>query len=223
LRLFSQLGIPGELHLMSQSPKGMLAQLASFRPGDSTRAHYDAWADEYERDLVEKYGYSAHVIGAKAFAEANADRGQSVIDVGCGTGLVGVELRRHGFTLVDGLDISQEMMAKALDKKVYRRLIAGDVMAGTGIDGGAYDAAICVGSCAPGHLGPAALREIARMVKSGGSIVIFMNAAPFRDEDYASYIDRLVDEGVWTVEAIETMNYMAELDRPGKLIRARRS
>jgi predicted TPR repeat methyltransferase len=203
--------------------KDMLAALRVFQPGDSTEAHYDAWAGSYDRDLVDSYGYSAHVAGASAFAEANADRRISVIDVGCGTGLVGVELRRHGFTVIDGLDVSRDMMAKAAEKNIYRQLIPGNLMSGTSIADGAYDAAICVGAFGPGHLGPAALGRIIRMVSSGGCIVIFMNAAPYAAEDYETHINRLAHEGAWVVEAIETMNYMSQLDRPGKLIRAHRA
>jgi len=204
----------------------MLGALRDFRPGDSTQAHYDAWAADYDRDLLERCGYSAHVIGANAFAAVNPDRHLRIIDIGCGTGLVGVELRRHGFTQVDGLDISADMLSQAATKQVYGQLLAGDVMAGTRLTDGAYltdgvyEAAICVGSFAPGHLGPSALAEIARLVRRGGSIVIFMNAAPYVAEDYACTIERLETDGVWRVERIESMNYMAALDRPGKLIQA---
>ncbi len=208
---------------MHPPEKDMLAALGDFRPGDSTEAHYDVWAENYDRDLVTKYGYSAHLIGAEAFAAANADRGLCVIDIGCGTGLVGVELRRHGFVRIDGLDISRDMLAKARAKQVYRQLITGDVMSGTTLEDGAYEAAICVGSFAPGHLGPAALREITRVVRSGGSIVIFMNAAPYAAEGYENHVRELESKGIWVVESIEKRNYMSSVDRPGILIRAHRA
>ena len=79
-------------------------------------------------------------------------------------------------------------------------------------------AAVCAGSFAPGHLAPLALREIIRMVRPGGVIVVFMNGAPFVADDYAGFITRLADEGLWRVGRIEAMNYMSALDRPGRLI-----
>jgi SAM-dependent methyltransferase len=208
---------------MSPPEQDMLAALQSFQPGDSTLAHYDAWAADYERDLLERCGYTAHLIGANAFAAANAARDLHVIDIGCGTGLVGAELRRLGFTQVDGLDISPGMLAHAATKRAYRQLLTGNVMTGTGLADGAFDAAICVGSFAPGHLGPAALAEIARLVRPRGPIVIVMNAVPYDAEGYAGTIDSLVAAGVWRVERIESINYMTAFDRPGKLIQARRT
>jgi len=201
----------------------MLAALHAFKPGDSSRAHYDAWAADYDRDLLERCGYSAHVIGADAFAAGNSDRSLRIIDIGCGTGLVGMELRRHGFSVVDGLDISADMLAQAAAKQVYRQLLTGNVMAGTSLADGSYQAAICVGSFAPGHLGPAALAEIARLVEPGGPIVIFMNAAAYVAENHAAMIGRLAAERVWQVERIDSMNYMSAFDRPGMLIQARRT
>ena len=208
---------------MTDRTRDMLAALRDFQPGDSTQAHYDAWAADYDRDLLQRCGYSAHVSAANAFAAACHDRDRSIIDIGCGTGLVGAELRAHGYRNLDGLDISADMLAQAAAKQVYRQLLSGNVMSGTGIADGSYDAAICVGSFAPGHLGPAALAEIARVVRSGGPIVIFMNAAPYEAENYAASIEQLVTAGVWRIERIASMNYMAALDRPGRLIEARRA
>ena len=201
----------------------MLSKLSQFKPGDKTDKHYDAWATTYEQDLLNNVGYSAHILGAKAFADACPVRSATVVDIGCGTGLVGVELNRLGFSIIDGLDISPEMMAIAQEKSVYRKLIAGDMNNGVDVPDGQYDAAICVGSFAPGHLAPTCLPEIIRLVKSGAPIVIFMNAAPYAAEHYEDHIHSLEIKGLWSVKSIDTVNYMSALDRPGKLIIAARS
>ena len=58
--------------------------------------HYDSWAKKYEKELLEDYGYCAHRIGSEAFANYERRKSCEVIDVGCGTGLVGEELKLLG-------------------------------------------------------------------------------------------------------------------------------
>ena len=67
--------------------------------------------------------------------------------------------------------------------------------------------------------------DIIRLIKMSvpnAAIVIFMNAEPFEAQNYMLTIKRLSDAGLWTVEQLEDHNYMAKLDRPGKLIVGRR-
>ena len=56
--------------------------------GDSKEV-YDDWAPTYERNLQEDYGYIAPRLAADAFAEFCADKDTRLLDLGCGTGLVG--------------------------------------------------------------------------------------------------------------------------------------
>eukprot|EP01035_Chromulina_nebulosa_P052481 gene52481-71581_t len=99
------------------------------------------------------------------------------------------------------------MMAIAKEKSVYRHLIGGDMNAGVEVADKEYDAAICIGSFAPGHLAPTCLPEIIRLVKPGALIVIFMNAVPYAAEGYEGHIRALETQGLWTVKSIET-NFM---------------
>ncbi len=77
---------------------------------------FDDYADRFETALVEKLDYKvpgrlAALIEAKGRAHyAHA------IDLGCGTGLMGVELRARVDHL-EGYDLSANMLAKAEDKR----------------------------------------------------------------------------------------------------------
>ena len=66
------------------------------------RERYDIWADLVLRAV---YGESAP-----------AASGVRVLDVGCGTGMTTVELRRRGFDVV-GCDISAEMLRQAIGRE----------------------------------------------------------------------------------------------------------
>ncbi|MER9826714.1 methyltransferase domain-containing protein, partial [Mesorhizobium sp. M0115] len=97
--------------------------------GDIGRlAHfYRGWASAYELD-VGRDGYCgpmivAELAGAVQTAYLANERAAIVIlDAGCGTGLVGVELKRLGYELIDGFDLSREMAEKARQTRAYRHV-----------------------------------------------------------------------------------------------------
>ena len=68
-----------------------------------------------------------------------------ILDVACGTGVVGQELREAGYTKVDGLDPSQGYlngaMAKGIFRRVYKAFIDPDTP--TSIPDCSYDAILC--------------------------------------------------------------------------------
>ena len=191
--------------------------------GDDAHEVYEAWAPSYENDLVGGYGYTAHRIAVAAMAAALPDRAASILDIGCGTGLVAVELAARGFTTVDGLDASPRMLERARAKGVYRDLIEGDLRRPDVVDSGRYDAVIAVGVFGGGHVGPEDLECFARPVRAGGAIVLYANGIPWVADDYPSHLRRLEENGVWTVRRTEESNYMDRIERPGWLVVARRA
>jgi ubiquinone/menaquinone biosynthesis C-methylase UbiE len=208
---------------MSKKQIAVLDKLAEYEAAKrSTQPLYDEWSQTYEQDLVGNLGYTGHLIAAKALASVTPNKAASIIDICCGTGLVGQELKALGYTHIDGIDISEEMLNVARPKAIYGKLVSGDLIKTTVIEAGAYQAAVCAGSFAPGHLGPECFPEIIRMVQPGSPIVIFMNGAHFVEDGYQAHIDRLAQSGVWTVIEIKAFNYMSALDRPGRLIVARK-
>ena len=89
------------------------------------------------------------------------------MDAGAGTGQVGVELHKFGFTTIDALDISPGMLNEAKKKNVYKKFICA-ALGGQQIpeiETGEYDVFICVGVFAIAHVPTVALIEIMRMVR----------------------------------------------------------
>ena len=208
---------------MSNKPSNVLKKLAEYEAANiSTQPLYDEWSQTYEQDLVGNLGYTGHLIAARALAEFAPDKTASIIDIGCGTGLVGQTLKALDYGHIDGIDFSEEMLNVARPKAIYQRLVSGDLMKKTVIETNAYQAAVCAGSFAPGHLGPECYPEIIRLVAPGSPIVIFMNGAHFVEDDYQSHIDRLEQSKVWKIVEIKAFNYMSAVERPGRLIVTRK-
>ncbi|OZM72196.1 SAM-dependent methyltransferase [Amycolatopsis antarctica] len=155
---------------------------------------YDEWAGDYERDTVGGMGYAAPVVAAARLAEL-VPAGSSVLDAGCGTGLVGSELGRLGFGTIDGLDLSVEMLAEAAVKGVYRSLRKADLTGGVPAGHGPYEAVICVGTFTYGHFGPAVLDELLRPLVPGGVLVATVLDDAWQAMGFAGHVDALRASG----------------------------
>lgn len=208
--------------MSKKRPSGALATVSSQDGYVNPKKVYDDWSASYDSDLIDEYGYVAPQMAADEFARRVPNKTSTIIDLGCGTGLAGRELRRRGYYRVDGADISTGMLAQARRHGVYRQLFAADLTQRTSIPDATYDAVISVGAFGNGHLKAAALPHFIRLVKPGGFLVIYLNARPFIAEDYARSLHELARAGHCHIKKIEASNYMKALDRPGRLVVAQR-
>ncbi|ASW05488.1 methyltransferase domain-containing protein [Rhizobium sp. 11515TR] len=89
---------------------------------------FDDYADRFETSLVEKLGYSVPGKLATQIAETAGipKHFRLAIDLGCGTGLLGPEIRARVDRL-EGYDLSKGMLAKAGEKGVYDHLGQADL------------------------------------------------------------------------------------------------
>ena len=73
---------------------------------------------------VQDLSYVGPVVAADQLIKYLKDFGYnndvSILDLGCGTGLVGEQLYKHGYKNIDGLDCCQELLKVAETKSVYR-------------------------------------------------------------------------------------------------------
>ena len=201
-----------------KKPSGKLAKVSGNSSEINSKVLYDEWAGDYNRDLINEYGYIAPSITVNKFNILHPNKNIKIIDVGCGTGLVGKELSKLGYLNVDGYDISPEMLKIAKKLGVYKELKQTDLNKRPFTPTKSYDALICVGSFGYGALDPKAIKNLVALVRSGGMVFIFMNSEPFNSKNYQEYILKLEKQSLWSVKSIDEYNYMNKLNRPGKLI-----
>lgn len=98
-----------------------------------------------------------------------ANKNIKILDAGAGTGLIGEMLAKQGYTNVDGLDISQEMLKVAAKKNVYKRLICAPLTEANieDIQTAEYDVVVCAGTIVYGQVKASALDECVRHVRPG--------------------------------------------------------
>ncbi|WP_026381748.1 class I SAM-dependent DNA methyltransferase [Afifella pfennigii] len=173
---------------------------------DKTRNVYADWAKSYDKDTIAGMGYVAPDIAAAALASRVADDAL-ILDAGCGTGLVGEALSRHGVTAIDGLDLSEEMLQVAAEKSVYRNLAVADLTAPLPIAPDTYDAAISVGVFTSGHVGPDAIADLARVVKPGAPIVLTVHENVWEADLYPEYLSDMEAGGQLRIDEVVEAPY----------------
>jgi predicted TPR repeat methyltransferase len=90
---------------------------------------FDYYAADFENSLLNKLEYKIPAIMARIILKNNnySSLG-SVLDLGCGTGLFGAEIKKFCEHLV-GIDLSEKMLKKAEEKNVYDKLVKEDIVA----------------------------------------------------------------------------------------------
>ena len=149
---------------------------------------YRDWAGDYDRDVAGTLKFIGGERIAQLLAEHVADRRARIIDLGCGTGLVGQALKAHGFSRVDGLDLSPDMLAVARRKAVYAATFEADLLAPLDLPDGAYDGAISAGTFTTGHVDASALPEVLRIVRPGGLLACVVADAVWREGGFADVL-----------------------------------
>jgi SAM-dependent methyltransferase len=203
---------------VGENSDDILNRVSHLEDGDSSRDIYDDWSRSYDDHLIDEFGYISPEIAAQALSDAIDAPKVTIIDYGCGTGLVGQALNQQGFTTIDGIDISQGMLDQARRKQVYRSLIRGDLTQRVALEDRTYDAATCIGSMGAGHVGAQHLPELLRPLKPAGLFVVIMNGSYFESGGFEQAFRQMESAGLWRVQRLEEFNYMTELDRPGWLL-----
>ena len=87
-------------------------------PSAFVSALFDQYAPRFDRELVEKLGYRVPDAIAAMLADHGRNSFAHVVDLGCGTGLMGERLRA-GASFIEGHDLSEGMLARARAKGIY--------------------------------------------------------------------------------------------------------
>lgn len=170
---------------------------------EANRELYASWADTYESVFLAEndYEYHRHVAAAFRDAQVSLDTLDGpVLDAGCGTGVVGAELARLGVGVIDGIDISPEMLAKAASKThdgspTYRQLFEADLTGPINLADDAYAGVVSAGAFTHGHLGPETIRELLRVARPGARCSLGINSAHFEELGFGDWLARRETEG----------------------------
>ena len=154
--------------------KGFLDKAYGARDTESTRKLYDDWSASYEAEVADN-GYATPGRCAEALAGCMGDLDLPVLDFGCGTGLSGLALKLAGFTTIDGLDLSAEMLRGAAEKGIYRELGQVDADPSLGHEPGDYAAVAAIGVIGAGAAPIELFDTLMDGLAKGGKFVFSFN------------------------------------------------
>lgn len=169
---------------------------------------YKDWASDYDADTVDAFGYVAHIESAKALDKVMTDKKARILDAGAGTGLVGEELKKMGYSKMDALDYSREMLDEAGKKGVYGELIQADMSHPLDIKDNIYDAVVCTGTFTFGHVDANAFDELVRITRPGGMICFTIREGAYEEYGYRKRMIDLEKKNAWELLSMVDTDYL---------------
>lgn len=163
--------------------KKFLNQVYTPHGTNGTRQLYNDWSATYDAEIAEN-GYATPGRCAAALARFTTDFNAPILDFGCGTGLSGLALKLAGFTVIDGMDLSPDMLALAAEKGIYRRL---DVVPGNApppIEPNTFSAIAAIGVIGVGAAPASVLDDLMTALPRGGKCVFSFNDHTLEDPIY---------------------------------------
>jgi SAM-dependent methyltransferase len=170
----------------------------SARNNDELRERYDAWAKDYEIDLIEAFGRVVHDPFIDAVVKYVV-RQAHILDAGAGTGLVGQYLSQLGYHNLTAIDFSTGMLDQARQKHVYTALyqmVLGEPLA---FPDSYFEAVICSGVFTIGHAPACAFDELIRVTRPGGYILFTLRPDFYAGSEFKQKLPALATAGQLTV------------------------
>lgn len=159
-----------------------------------TQTLYADWAADYDADMGAT-GYATPVRLALALRQAGANVAKPVLDYGCGTGLCGLALKSVGFDVVDGTDISPQMLAQAEAKGAYRQVWLSQVGSMGHIHAGDYPILTACGVVSLGAAPAEVLDMLVGALGPAGLLAFSYNDATLQDASYMDTLNRILTSG----------------------------
>ena len=171
--------------------------------------YYKEWSkkNKYNKEMIE-LNYTAPKETVTVFKKYQSNKNIKILDAGCGTGLVGAELKKFNYTNIDGVDLSKDLL-NLTPKSYYNNLEQVDLNKPLKIKSNIYDAVMCVGTFTFGHVKSPALDGFIRITKNKGLICFTINEGIYEDYGFDKKIKQLSDNKLWKVLEFFKSDYIA--------------
>ena len=170
--------------------------------------YYQDWTDnnKYNKDMVD-WNYTAPQETVSVLRKYTLNKNSKILDAGCGTGLVGIELKKYDYSNIEGVDFSQHML-DLVPPDIYKKIKKIDLNKPLEFEANIFDVIMCVGTFTYGHVKPQALDELIRITKNKGLICFTINEGIYEEYGFDNKIKELSDNKLWNVKEFFKSNYI---------------
>ena len=161
---------------------------------NDSRELYASWASTYDNE-VQKNGYVTPERVAKALKDIVTNQSEVILDYGCGTGLSGSALQAVGFTNIDGLDVSQEMITLAGKKSIYKKLTVFDPSTKIPVHADQYKIITAIGVIGAGAAPLEVFDNLFSLLPPSGLFAFSFNDHTLSDPNYEGKVKQCLSSG----------------------------
>ena len=197
---------------IAQKDVGNKIPIYKLKTTDEVMKYYDEWGikNKYDQDMVD-WNYTGPKETVATFIKYAKDKNIKILDAGCGTGLVGIELKKHNYLNIDGMDLSKKLL-DLVPQGYYQNLNQVDLNKKIQSEDNSYDAVMCVGTFTFGHVKPNALEEFIRITKNNGLICFTINEGIYEEYGFDKKINELNEKKLWQMKEFFKSDYIASKD-----------
>ena len=175
--------------MTQKTAKDLLEGAYALANPDDNVAYYSDFAAIYDDSFATEMGYQSPRLIAAYLSEVIGTQAK-IADIGCGTGLVADHLAGH---IIDGYDISPEMIDAACTKNTYRRFYRADLTRDLSDLPNDYDALVSAGTFTMGHLNADDLIGLLDLLRQGAWVAITISKTHFDNADFGTRLEQTVD------------------------------
>ena len=179
---------------------------------DKVLKYYDDWAKNarFNQDMID-WKYTAPVNTVQLIDKYINDKNIKILDAGCGSGLVGIELKKRGYVNIHGVDFSKSML-NLIPNNIYQTVELIDLNEPLKYNDNNFDVIICVGTFTYGHVKAHALDEFIRVTNKNGYICFTINEGIYMEYKFDKKINELSKNKSWKVIYLSKSSYIVNKD-----------
>lgn len=174
--------------------------------------YYDNWATDYDNDVKRKDYVAPRRITELTLEFGKFGAESTLLDAGCGTGLIGLTLNSAQFAgQLTGVDLSQEMIEEARKTNAYTHLFGQvdlNISIAQQIDQSEFDVCVCGGVFTPGHVPPSALNRLIDATRTGGLIVLSARKKFCDETQFEQFIQHQSEQRLVEINHLEHSVYI---------------